>query len=68
MGLLNYMYNAATSTNDWDEDGYCDFCGARAIWPPTGEPHYAVCDDNDRHALALKVHLANGNHTSDEKL
>lgn len=28
---------------DWDEDGLCDSCGAKAVWPPTGEPCVAVC-------------------------
>lgn len=28
---------------DWDDDGFCGTCGAASEWPPTGEPHHAVC-------------------------
>src|ERR1700694_566007 len=40
------------SAIDWDNDGRCDFCGTRAEWPPTGEPAYAVCTDQERHSKA----------------
>lgn len=45
------------NTTDWDEDGYCDLCGGRAEWPPTGEPAFAVCVENERHQKRIKEML-----------